>query len=197
MSTRWGAIRYMFSSTSTFLLDCCLQGQNVGQLCISILHNPGNTDIHVVHEPAAERWNPTQSISSILISIVSLLADPNPNSIANVDAGVAFRKWRESKEKDQNCDFLRRIRYSYCTTAILCFCMKLFTPSSTSFCCVGLQGDCEDESGAGRGGRHRDSEDDRRVHQLQQEFLALAVRFRFRRRFRVWSGQPAGAEHWR
>ena len=85
------------------------------------------------HEPEAERWNPRQSISTILISIVSLLADPNLNSIANADAGTAFRKWRESKVKDPNCDFLRRI--GYCTI-VLCLC--LFSPS-TSFSSVGSQ----------------------------------------------------------
>ena len=68
----------------------------------------------------------------------------------------------------------------------------LSSPSSTSFCCVGLQRDRDEESGAGRGGRHRDSDDDRRVHPLQPD--CLAVRFRRRVRVRVRSGQPAGAE---
>lgn len=62
------------------------------------------------HEPNSERWNPTHSIASILISIVSLLADPNPNSIANVDAAVSFRKWRETK--DPNSLFIQRVKYS-------------------------------------------------------------------------------------
>jgi hypothetical protein len=39
-------------------------------------------------EKAEERWNPTQSVESILLSIVSLLNDPNCSSPANVDAGV-------------------------------------------------------------------------------------------------------------
>lgn len=59
---------------------------NDGRLCISILHPPG--DDPTSGETAAERWNPTQSVESILLSVVSLLADPNPSSPANVDAGV-------------------------------------------------------------------------------------------------------------
>ncbi|KAI7887320.1 hypothetical protein K492DRAFT_170244 [Lichtheimia hyalospora FSU 10163] len=64
-----------------------------GRLCISILHPPG--DDPVSGEKAEERWNPTQSVESVLISIVSLFADPNCSSPANVDAGVAYRKNRE------------------------------------------------------------------------------------------------------
>ncbi|KAG9307205.1 hypothetical protein G9A89_017033 [Geosiphon pyriformis] len=65
-----------------------------GRLCISILHPPG--DDPTSGESAAERWNPTQSVESILVSIVSLLVDPNCSSPANVDAGVLYRKDRES-----------------------------------------------------------------------------------------------------
>ncbi|KAF7723711.1 hypothetical protein EC973_001752 [Apophysomyces ossiformis] len=64
-----------------------------GRLCISILHPPG--DDPVSGEKAEERWNPTQSVESVLMSIISLLADPNCSSPANVDAGVAYRKNRE------------------------------------------------------------------------------------------------------
>ncbi|GAB5593884.1 Ubiquitin-conjugating enzyme subunit [Umbelopsis nana] len=64
-----------------------------GRLCISILHPPG--DDPVSGEKAEERWNPTQSVESVLMSIISLLADPNCSSPANVDAGVAYRKDRE------------------------------------------------------------------------------------------------------
>ncbi|KAJ8653349.1 hypothetical protein O0I10_011000 [Lichtheimia ornata] len=64
-----------------------------GRLCISILHPPG--DDPVSGEKADERWNPTQSVESVLVSIISLLADPNCSSPANVDAGVAYRKNRD------------------------------------------------------------------------------------------------------
>ncbi|CAJ0922075.1 12689_t:CDS:2 [Entrophospora sp. SA101] len=53
-----------------------------GKLCISILHPP--VEDPTSGETAAERWNPTQSVESILISIVSLMGDPNCSSPANV-----------------------------------------------------------------------------------------------------------------
>nr|KAJ3420895.1 Ubiquitin-conjugating enzyme subunit [Polyrhizophydium stewartii] len=64
-----------------------------GTLCISILHPPG--DDPMSGEKAEERWNPTQTVESILLSIVSLLNDPNCSSPANVDAGVMYRQNRE------------------------------------------------------------------------------------------------------
>jgi ubiquitin-conjugating enzyme E2 R len=47
-------------------------------------------------EKAEERWNPTQTVESILLSIISLLTDPNTSSPANVDAGVLYRNDREA-----------------------------------------------------------------------------------------------------
>lgn len=46
-------------------------------------------------EKASERWNPTQTVESILLSIISLLNDPNVSSPANVDAAVMFRNDHE------------------------------------------------------------------------------------------------------
>ena len=45
----------------------------------------------------------TDSCSSrtILLSVISLLNEPNPFSPANVDASVMYRKWKESKGKDR------------------------------------------------------------------------------------------------
>ncbi|RKO93172.1 ubiquitin-conjugating enzyme/RWD-like protein [Blyttiomyces helicus] len=73
-----------------------------GKLCISILHPPG--DDPMSGEKAEERWNPTQSVESILLSIVSLLSDPNCSSPANVDAGKMYREDRPgyvAKVKEQ------------------------------------------------------------------------------------------------
>lgn len=69
-----------------------------GDLCISILHPPVD-DPHS-GEMACERWNPTQSVRTILLSVISLLNEPNTSSPANVDASVSFRKWKESKSPD-------------------------------------------------------------------------------------------------
>ncbi|KAK9246389.1 ubiquitin-conjugating enzyme/RWD-like protein [Lipomyces tetrasporus] len=63
-----------------------------GGLCISILHSGVDA---TSGEAPSERWSPAQSVESVLVSILSLLEDPNPDSPANVDAAVAFRNDRE------------------------------------------------------------------------------------------------------
>ncbi|KAH3758691.1 ubiquitin-conjugating enzyme E2 [Pelomyxa schiedti] len=60
-----------------------------GKVCISILHPPGEDAMS--GELASERWLPTQNVSSIILSVVSMLAAPNFSSPANVDASVEWR----------------------------------------------------------------------------------------------------------
>lgn len=45
-------------------------------------------------ELASERWRPTQNVQSILLSVISMIADPNCSSPANVDASVEYRDRR-------------------------------------------------------------------------------------------------------
>lgn len=59
-----------------------------GDVCISILHEPG--DDKFGYEKASERWLPVHTVETILISVISMLADPNDESPANVDAAVSF-----------------------------------------------------------------------------------------------------------
>ena len=57
----------------SFLL--CLSFGSVypdGQVCISILHAPG--DDPMGYESSSERWSPVQSVEKILLSVVSMLA---------------------------------------------------------------------------------------------------------------------------
>lgn len=77
-----------------------------GEVCISILHPP--TDDPLSGELASERWNPTQNVRTILLSIISLLNEPNTSSPANVDASVSFRKWKESKGRDKEYEAIVR-----------------------------------------------------------------------------------------
>jgi hypothetical protein len=56
-------------------------------VCISILHEPG--DDKFGYEKASERWLPVHTVETILISVISMLADPNDESPANVDAAVS------------------------------------------------------------------------------------------------------------
>jgi len=59
-----------------------------GYVCISILHEPG--DDKWGYESASERWLPVHTVETILISVISMLADPNDESPANVDAAVSI-----------------------------------------------------------------------------------------------------------
>lgn len=61
-----------------------------GKVCISILHPPGVDEMS--GELPEERWLPTQTVATILLSIISLLSAPNTGSPANVDASVQWRK---------------------------------------------------------------------------------------------------------
>ena len=64
-----------------------------GKVCISILHE-GN-DIYG-YESINERWNPSHSVDSIIMSIISMLDSPNFESPANVDAS---KLWKEDYNK--------------------------------------------------------------------------------------------------
>lgn len=68
-----------------------------GRLCISILHT---ADAEASDEPSYLTWSPAQNVESILLSILSLLEDPNTNSPANVEASICYRKQHDVyKEK--------------------------------------------------------------------------------------------------
>jgi ubiquitin-conjugating enzyme E2 R len=55
-------------------------------VCISILHAPGEDALS--GELPEERWLPTQTVASVMLSVVSMLSDPNISSPANLDASV-------------------------------------------------------------------------------------------------------------
>ena len=61
-----------------------------GKVCISILHSPGVDEFNQ-QEKAEERWRPVLGVEQILISVISMLNDPNCDSPANIDAGVQLR----------------------------------------------------------------------------------------------------------
>ena len=65
-----------------------------GKVCISILHPPGD-DPHNESETADLRWRPVLGVETILVSVISLLSDPNDNSPANIDAAV---QWHDDFE---------------------------------------------------------------------------------------------------
>ena len=82
-----------------------------GKVCISILHPPGE-DAYNQQETAAERWRPILGVESVILSVISMLNDPNIDSPANIDAAVMFRDKKEEYTKlvrkltQQSVDYL-------------------------------------------------------------------------------------------
>ncbi|KAI9726053.1 MAG: Ubiquitin-conjugating enzyme E2 7 [Chrysothrix sp. TS-e1954] len=85
---------WMKDWTSGAVLTIVYEVYPSGLVCISILHAPGDDPNH--YEKASERWSPIQSVEKILISVMSMLAEPNDESPANVDAA---RMWRERRKE--------------------------------------------------------------------------------------------------
>lgn len=63
-----------------------------GKVCISILHPPGKDPNH--YESQDERWSAALSVEKVLLSVMSMLAEPNSESPANVDAA---KMWRDDR----------------------------------------------------------------------------------------------------
>lgn len=53
-------------------------------------------------ESAEERWRPILGVEQIIISVISMLSDPNDESPANLDAAI---QWRED-----NKGYKKRVR---------------------------------------------------------------------------------------
>jgi ubiquitin-protein ligase len=60
-----------------------------GKVCMSILHEGIDT---TGYENISERWNPSHSVNSILMSLLSILTEPNFESSANIDATQLWMK---------------------------------------------------------------------------------------------------------
>jgi len=71
-----------------------------GRVCISILHPPGEDAFG--YESTSERWRPIHTAESILLSVISMLADPNSDSPANIDAAKQFR--------EEKAEFMKRVK---------------------------------------------------------------------------------------
>jgi ubiquitin-conjugating enzyme E2 G1 len=67
-----------------------------GEVCISILHQ--GTDRYG-YEKDYERWNPSHGVDSIMMSIISMLSEPNFESPANIDYS---KLWKDEPELYKN-----------------------------------------------------------------------------------------------
>jgi len=69
-----------------------------GKVCISILHE-AKEDKFNQQEKMSEKWRPILGVEAVLLSVVSLLSDPNFESPANIDASVMLKKDPEGYRK--------------------------------------------------------------------------------------------------
>ncbi len=64
-----------------------------GEVCISILHQ--GRDLYG-YEKDYERWNPSHGVDSIMMSIISMLSEPNFESPANIEYS---KLWKDEPDK--------------------------------------------------------------------------------------------------
>jgi ubiquitin-protein ligase len=67
-----------------------------GEVCISILHSGSD---QYGYEKDYERWNPSHGIDSIMMSIISMLSEPNFESPANI---IYSKLWKDEPEEYKN-----------------------------------------------------------------------------------------------
>jgi len=61
-----------------------------GRVCISILHEAKHDETNL-QEKMSEKWRPILGVEAVLVSVLSMLSDPNFESPANIDASVELR----------------------------------------------------------------------------------------------------------
>ena len=59
-----------------------------GVVCLSTLHDANDEDVSH-YEHSDERWRPIISVEALLMSVLAILLNPNPDSPANVEAAVS------------------------------------------------------------------------------------------------------------
>ncbi|EJW01237.1 hypothetical protein EDEG_00537 [Edhazardia aedis USNM 41457] len=67
-----------------------------GKVCISILHVAD--DDPTSYETPDEKWTPVQCINTIVLSVISILNEPNVDSPANVDASKMLNEEKNKYE---------------------------------------------------------------------------------------------------
>ena len=92
---RWVEIFQGFSLGSTFVDFIGFNAQCEHVECSESIYDSGQP-ISCRLSLLCPRWSPVQSVEKILLSVVSMLAEPNDESAANVDAS---KMWREDRTK--------------------------------------------------------------------------------------------------
>ena len=73
---------------------------------------------------------------TILLSVISLLNEPNTSSPANVDASVMYRRWKETKGKDKEYENIIRWVFDPFLDFYLNYSLK-FSPKFTQITILG------------------------------------------------------------
>ena len=84
-------------------------------------------------------WYAFFSCRTILLSVVSLLTEPNDSSPANVDAGVQFRAWKMNNctQYPDTVKWERFINVCVCACVCVCVCVYLYLCACVWVCvCV-------------------------------------------------------------
>lgn len=94
-----------------------------GQVCISILHEPGEDQWG--YERPEERWVPIHTVETIMMSVISMLADPNDESPANIDAAVStgFKLYQLRLKFSHFGKTLFSVRYCFSSFCISFLCL--------------------------------------------------------------------------
>lgn len=64
-----------------------------------------------MYELAEERWSPVQSVEKILLSVMSMLSEPNIESGANIDACILWRDNRPEFERQVKLSILKSLGF--------------------------------------------------------------------------------------
>ena len=78
-----------------------------GSVCISILHPPGDDPLR--YESASERWSPVQGVRSVLLSVLSMLAEPNIESGADIEVSLRKDFDEEARSTSAGCSVVNYI----------------------------------------------------------------------------------------
>ena len=83
-----------------------------GNVCISILHE-AEFDEFNEKEELGEKWSPAQNVETIVLSVILLLQEPNPESTYNVEVNKVFLN--DKKAYNRQVRKCTRESVNYCT----------------------------------------------------------------------------------